>query len=135
MLTRGWPVELALGLSSRQIHSGLQLGDVDGDQRPDRGGSSPFALPATDSGLAWITTSSDPARVRELASGKKHDSFGWSLADAGDVNGDGYDDIIVGAPGDDTYHPDAGAAYTFSGAKAAARGADRTDPALSAPAN
>jgi len=35
-----------------------------------------------------------------LALGRaKYDSSGWSVAGAGDVNGDGIDDVIIGAPG------------------------------------
>ncbi len=40
------------------------------------------------------------------------DLFGWSVSDAGDVNGDGYDDVIIGAPG---YGSDKGRAYVFYG--------------------
>ncbi len=38
--------------------------------------------------------------------------FGWSVSDAGDVNGDGYDDVIVGAY---NYDSGVGQAYVFSG--------------------
>src|SRR5262249_22646846 len=43
------------------------------------------------------------------------DSFGWSLAGLGDINGDGVDDWIVGAPGADTRVTDGGRAYVFLG--------------------
>ncbi|MBW1816935.1 MAG: FG-GAP repeat protein, partial [Deltaproteobacteria bacterium] len=41
--------------------------------------------------------------------------MGYSVAGAGDVNGDGYDDVIVGEPGNDSGGTDAGRAYIFYG--------------------
>ncbi|MCK5241250.1 FG-GAP repeat protein, partial [bacterium] len=43
------------------------------------------------------------------------DSFGCSVASAGDVNGDNYADVIVGAPGNDSGGTDAGRAYIYYG--------------------
>ena len=43
------------------------------------------------------------------------DSVGYSVASAGDVNLDGYDDLIVGAEGDDDGGDRAGAAYLILG--------------------
>jgi hypothetical protein len=42
------------------------------------------------------------------------DNFGLSVANAGDVDGDGADDIIAGAAFDDTSGPDSGAAYVVT---------------------
>lgn len=112
------PGALLADQAPADAHDGLLLGDIDGDGRPDRGDSSPFALPARDSGLAWIRLSST-GELLELLSGWSDDAFGWSLANAGDVNGDGHDDVVVGAPGDDSVFADAGAAYVFSGADGA----------------
>ncbi|MFB3850783.1 MAG: FG-GAP-like repeat-containing protein [Acidobacteriota bacterium] len=39
--------------------------------------------------------------------------FGYSVASAGDVNGDGYDDVIIGAPFYDNGQLDEGAAFAF----------------------
>jgi hypothetical protein len=49
--------------------------------------------------------------------------FGTSVATAGDVNGDGYDDVIVGAPGYDNGQYDEGRAYAYHGS---AGGPNRT---------
>ncbi len=43
------------------------------------------------------------------------DYFGCSLAGVGDVNADGYDDVLVGAYGNDDGARDAGGAYLFLG--------------------
>jgi hypothetical protein len=43
------------------------------------------------------------------------DLFGWPVAAAGDVNGDGYDDVIVGAVLNDAGATDAGKTYVFYG--------------------
>jgi len=43
------------------------------------------------------------------------DVLGWSLSGAGDVNGDGLDDFMIGAPGNGEYQADAGQAYLFFG--------------------
>ncbi len=44
--------------------------------------------------------------------------FGWSLGTAGDVNGDGYDDVIVGAPRYDHAANNDGAAFVYYGSAA-----------------
>ena len=41
--------------------------------------------------------------------------FGYSVSNAGDVNGDGYSDVIVGADGNDDNGPNSGAAYISYG--------------------
>ncbi len=53
-----------------------------------------------------------------VSSGKQGDRFGSSVSSAGDVNSDGYHDILVGAPYNDTIDgskSDAGAVYIFYG--------------------
>ncbi|MCK6526387.1 VCBS repeat-containing protein, partial [Myxococcota bacterium] len=47
--------------------------------------------------------------------GQAQASFGWAVAGAGDVNGDGYDDVIVGAPYADGGATDEGMAYLYLG--------------------
>ncbi len=41
--------------------------------------------------------------------------FGWSVSDAGDVNGDGYSDVIIGAPSFDNGQSDEGRAFVYNG--------------------
>ncbi len=41
--------------------------------------------------------------------------YGWVVAGAGDVNADGYADLLVGAPGDDTVLSGAGRAFLYHG--------------------
>ena len=46
--------------------------------------------------------------------GLDQEQVGYSMT-GGDVDGDGVDDLLVGAPADDTSARDAGAAYLFTG--------------------
>ncbi|MFH1279243.1 MAG: FG-GAP-like repeat-containing protein [Candidatus Eisenbacteria bacterium] len=61
--------------------------------------------------------------IRPLG-GAAYDQFGKSVASAGDVNGDGYDDLIVGAPFNDAGGGDAGGAYLYYGGPSAGVTAD-----------
>ncbi|HEY9013536.1 MAG TPA: integrin alpha, partial [Gemmatimonadales bacterium] len=55
-----------------------------------------------------------------------NDFFGYTVSGAGDVDGDGYDDVIVGAYANDAGGPDAGRAYVYYGGPMADAAADMT---------
>jgi len=54
------------------------------------------------------------------------DEFGKGISSAGDVNGDGYDDVIIGAPYNDGGATNAGRAYIFYGGSSMDNIADKT---------
>ena len=57
----------------------------------------------------------EPADGFKILGDAAYDRAGLSVAAAGDVNGDGFSDILVGAPGNDTGAANAGAAYLIFG--------------------
>jgi hypothetical protein len=44
-----------------------------------------------------------------------YDYLGWCVASAGDVNGDGYDEVLVGVPGAEAWHSAEGLALLYHG--------------------
>ena len=95
-------------------------GDVNGDGYSDViVGSIQYDNGETDEGAAFIYHGSagginTTAAVR-LESNQASAFFGRSVASAGDVNGDGYSDVIVGADSFDNGETDEGAAFVYHG--------------------
>jgi hypothetical protein len=98
-------------------------GDVDGDGRVDLLMSSPSvpvgglgkvgaAYVFTRAASGQIDVAYADLRLYGISEGER---FGHAASAAGDVNNDGYDDILVGAPDADLGARDAGAAYLFHG--------------------
>ncbi len=95
-------------------------GDVNGDGYSDVIiGALAFDAGLTNAGAAFVYYGS-AAGLPAFASwsalgGQAAAEFGFSVATAGDVNGDGYSDIIVGAPLYDGLLTDQGRAYVYYG--------------------
>jgi len=97
------------------------IGDVNGDGVADLAVGSPMASPqegplagAPRVGRVWVYSGADGAVIRMLEGAAVGSDFGWAVAAAGDINGDGVGDLIVGAPGAAASDP--GAAFVYSGA-------------------
>jgi len=79
--------------------------------------------PGTDRGAVYIFHGSDVgvldagATRLEAPVPLDHDRFGWAVAAAGDVDGDGFGDLLVGAPGKDAPIDDGGTAYVYRGSR------------------
>ena len=104
-----------LGLASIHTVDGVQAherlgydvagaGDVNADgfsdviagaPRHDRYGP---IVPYVDAGRAVVISGADGTTLYTFYGTAPGDYLGWSVAGAGDVNGDGFDDVVVGAP-------------------------------------
>ena len=102
-----------------QLGSSLaNAGDVDSDgfddivvgsPRRDQGGLA-------DSGIALVYSGRSGSQLYFLAGANAEDQFGYAVSGGGDLNRDGFDDILVGAPyADPNGLANAGSAYVYSG--------------------
>jgi len=97
-------------------------GDVNGDGFSDVVIGAPgFGESEINAGRAYVYCGSpdglaaDPAWV--VGSNQSGASFGSRVATAGDVNGDGFSDLLVGAPAHDDGEADEGAAFLYPGSR------------------
>ncbi len=95
-------------------------GDVNGDgyadviignQNNDDAGTNAGKAKVYHGSSSGLSATADWSDLGERAG----DIFGRGVASAGDVNGDGYDDVIVGAPGNDDAEPTSGKVYIYYG--------------------
>jgi hypothetical protein len=112
-------------------------GDVNGDGYADViVGAGLYDAGETDEGAAFVYLGGNAgmvdgnldtlgAHAAVFAAGE-NDALGFRVASAGDVNGDGYGDIAMGAPGFDHGSGQAGAVFVFHGS---ANGIDSQPPA------
>ncbi len=111
-------------------YSVSRAGDVNGDGLADVLVGAPIASPGQyEAGRSYVVfgkNNSQPVNLVDIESGTSQDGFvingsyryfsGWSVSDAGDVNGDGLADLIVGAIGaDPAGRTDAGRSYVVFG--------------------
>ncbi len=90
------------------------VGNVDGDGYDDIAVAAWAVGDAT--GAVYLfhgsVTGTETVATTRLEGEATSSDFGYAVAGAGDVDGDGYDDVVVGAPG---WSSDTGRAYVFHG--------------------
>jgi len=98
------------GQAQDQLGTGIEAaGDTNGDGIPDVIASAPG------SGRVYVYSGNNGKILLTLNAEAKEDLFGRHVSGAGDVDHDGYADVIVGAPGNSAGGNGAGRAYVFSG--------------------
>lgn len=104
---RLWVVD---GIPEDQLGSGLEAaGDTNGDGIPDVVASGPG------SGVAYVYSGGDGRVLQHWVSPNTAESFGNHISGVGDVDRDGFADVLVGSPGKDPQGGSPGHAYLYSG--------------------
>ena len=101
-------------------NSVASAGDVNGDGYSDVIVGAPvYDNGQTDEGVAFVyhgsATGINTTAAATVESNQASAQMGVSVASAGDVNGDGYSDVIVGANGYDNGQTNEGAAFVYHG--------------------
>jgi len=121
--TRGFVIN-----GDRSGSSVSSAGDVNGDGFDDMIVGAPKADPnGSESGASYVVfgkTNGTAVALSDVSGGtggfvinciSAHDRSGFSVSSAGDVNGDGLDDLIIGARGDDPNGESSGASFVVFG--------------------
>lgn len=112
-------------------HAVASAGDLDGDLCDEIIAGAPYyrsEIAHTDEGRAYVFHGSAtglpapaaPDWIAELDLGGA--LLGWSVASAGDVNGDGADEVLIGAPGAQNGQPGEGGTFLWLGSPGAGLG-------------
>lgn len=99
-----------VGRPGERLGLGIEAaGDVNADGVPDVVAGAPGG------DRAYVFSGRDSEVLLDLPALQEGELFGRKVTDIGDVDADGHDDILVGAPQNDVAGEDAGRAYLFSG--------------------
>lgn len=136
-----WPVTVdPVYTSAASVLSGYEPGDLFGTSVSDAGDVNGDgyddvivgAYGVYNVGAAYVFEGSasgiDVDADTSLSGSSLGDDFGWSVSGAGDVDGDGYDDVIVGAPGTDSA---SGAVHVYLGSSSGIRSSSESTRSLS----
>jgi FG-GAP repeat protein len=99
-------------------HSVARVSDLDGDGISDLIIGAPFAAPngLRAAGSAFVYSGATGSLIHRFHGQAAKDQFGWAVASAGDIDGNGIDDLIIGAnnatPNGKLW---AGSAFAYSG--------------------
>jgi hypothetical protein len=116
--------------SDKMGYSVAGVGDTNGDGYSDVAAGAPEWIDARGSVSVWPGSSGGPTTVGSWTqtSGSPGARFGGSIAGAGDVDGDGYADVVIGLPnrsrGAHTYN---GAAWVYAGSSSGLHAASLWD--------
>ena len=88
-------------------------GDVNGDGVPDVISGAPGS--GNDPGRAYVYSGATGRTIARLHGHRPGEEFGAAVSSAGDVNGDGVPDLLVGAPGSGAADSPPGRVYVISG--------------------
>ena len=98
-------------------HVSSSAGDVNGDGFDDILVGKPFAdyFTVANAGSVLVYSGANGSVLAQFDGLNEHGFYGRSVASAGDVNHDGFDDILIGSPGKYLGVSGRGSAYLFSG--------------------